>query len=280
MSETKRLKVKGPRCSVKGCNYPATERVRYEDEDGPMTFTLCRDHLKEFLRFKGEPYRGGERMGTKELMEMGDEAMTQRVMMAAKSFGFVIDEHGIARAPNSEEIKLLVRYCLTYGFDPLLNEVCLYQGRPYPLIDGLRRKAQETGKYRGLKMEAIKDKELKKALGFSEEDIVFKATVKKEENGQICEYERYGGVARWEIEEMSKRDPSRHRYPVLHQRPADMAQNRAERDALRAAFQFRFPGIEGIPLEGGYREIEEPPRKEPPEHRAFQIKKDEQPKMF
>jgi len=205
--------------------------------------------------------------------------------MAAKSFGFVIDEHGIARAPNSEEIKLLVRYCLTYGFDPLLNEVCLYQGRPYPLIDGLRRKAQETEQYRGLRMEVVKDKDLKKALGYGEDDVVYKAIVKKEEGGQISEYERYGGVAKWEIEEMSKRDPSKHRYPVLHQRPADMAQNRAERDALRAAFSFRFPGIEGLPLEGEYKEIkeptkEEPAKKEPLEHPAFQIKKEEQPKMF
>ena len=191
---------------------------------------------------------GGDRMDSTTLAKASRTEMERRLNLAMKSFGFVVEETGLSRAPNLNEVKLLVDYCLTYAFDPLLNEVCLYQGRPYPMIDGLRRKAQETEKYRGLKMEPVLDPATKVALGYKEQDIVFKATVRKAENGEIAEFERYGGVTQQEINEMSKRDPTKHRHPVVYKNPSDSAQNRAERDALRAAFQFNFPGVQGLPV--------------------------------
>ena len=39
---------------------------------------------------------------------------------------------------------------ITYGFDPLMGEISIYQGRPYVSIDGRYRKAQETGNLDGV----------------------------------------------------------------------------------------------------------------------------------
>ncbi len=201
---------------------------------------------------------GGQRMETTALVKLERAEMERRLNIAAGSFGFVVEETGISRGLNPAEMALLIDYCLTYGFDPLLHEVCLYHGSPYPQIDGLRRKAQETKQYRGLKLEPVIDGDIKKAVGYQPDDIVFKATVRRADEGGISEFERYGGVGQWEITEKSKKDPERLRYPVVAKRASDMAQNRAERDALRAAFQFNFPGIENLPLviEGEFREVD------------------------
>jgi len=213
---------------------------------------------------------GGEQMATTELMKLDKAEVERRMKVAMKHFGFVVDQYGASRAPNVEEMVLLVDYCLTYGFDPILHEVCLYQGRPYPMIDGLRRKAHETGQYRGLRLEPILDKEFKVALGFGPNDIVFKATARKAEgdslgllDGTVGEYERYDGVTEAEITEMVTKTKDGKPYetarnPVIAKRTANMAQVRAERDALRAAFSFQFPTT-GHVIEAEYSEVKEEP---------------------
>jgi len=198
---------------------------------------------------------GGEQMATTEIMKLDKAEVERRMKVAMKHFGFVVDQYGASRAPNIEEMVLLVDYCLTYGFDPILHEVCLYQGRPYPMIDGLRRKAHETGQYRGLRLEPVIDPAFKVALGFQPMDIVFKGTVRKvEADGTVGEYERYDGVTEGEINEMSQKGTPRN--PVIAKRTANMAQVRAERDALRAAFSFQFPSA-GHVIEAEYQEVKE-----------------------
>ena len=213
---------------------------------------------------------GGEQMATTELMKLDKPEIERRIRVAMKHFGFVVDQTGIARAPNPDEMLLLVEYCLAYGFDPILHEVCLYQGSPYPMIDGLRRKAHETGQYRGLKLDPITDKEFKKALGFAAGDIVFRATVKKvEEDGIIGEYERYDGVTQSEIQEMTTKIKDGQPYqtprnPVIAKRAANIAQVRAERDGLRAAFSFQFP-MQIATIEAEYHEVKTETSKPPAE---------------
>jgi hypothetical protein len=48
------------------------------------------------------------------------------------------------------EKKLLAKVAITYGFDPLMGEVSVYQGKPYVSIDGRYRKSQETGLLNGV----------------------------------------------------------------------------------------------------------------------------------
>mgnify|MGYP001571484523 CR=1 FL=1 len=237
------------------CQNP--EHKGFIKEKSPTQIYREGGNLPVYLANVIERKYGGERMESKQLMILNRDLMTERLGLAAKTFGFVVDQTGVARAPTGNEIALLVDYCLTYGFDPLMREVILFQGSPYVQIDGLRRKAQETGKYRGLKMEPIMDPNVKIAVGFGADDIVFKGTISKVENGEVSTFERYGGVARWEIDKMSEKDPKKHRYPIVADRPSDMAQNRLERDLIRIAFQFTFPGVQQITptIEGEYREV-------------------------
>lgn len=213
-------------------------------------------HIKNVLERK----YGGERMDSTALTEIDKKTMVQRITFAQKQFGFAISDTGGSRALTIDELGFLAEYCRSYGFDPMMGEVCLYHGRPYIMIDGLRRKAQETGLYRGCRQIPVTDPEEKVALGYSRGDIVFKCVVlKSESDGYIGEYERYGGVTQEEREEKSRGDSTKLRNPVLAKRTSDMAQNRAERDALRVAFSFRFPGVEGPPLDVSYRVVDEKP---------------------
>lgn len=188
---------------------------------------------------------GGEQVDSTALMLMSGEEMETRIQNAARQFGFSLDAYGMPKPLTVVDLAYLSRFCRDYGVDPLLGEVCLFHGRPYIMIDGLRRKAQETGQYAGLRMRPVTDKDTKLALGYQPDDIVYCATVRRMmANSTIAEYERYGAVTQAETKEMSKKDPSRARYPVLSRKPAEMAQNRAERHALRTAFHLEFPGTE------------------------------------
>lgn len=186
-------------------------------------------------------------MDSTALTKLEPQEMEARIETAAKQFGFSLDANGIPRALTKTDLAYLGQYCRDYGLDPLLGEVCLFHGRPYVMIDGLRRKAQETGQYAGLTIRPVVDREEKQGCGYEPHDIVFLATAKRMlPNGQVAEFTRYGAVTDAERKEMSRRgDTPRH--PVLSKKPAEMAQNRAERHAIRTAFHFEFPGVEAEP---------------------------------
>ena len=79
-------------------------------------------------------------MVTTDLVKMSDTEMMNRV--------------NSARFPQEltpTDKKLLVLAAKTYGFDPIMGEISIFQGKPYVTIDGRRRKSQETGNYCGLK---------------------------------------------------------------------------------------------------------------------------------
>src|SRR3990167_1662340 len=83
----------------------------------------------------------------KEVLSMDSTAlqtMTETKMM---------ERVNMARFPQEltkEDKRLLAQVAITYGFDPLMGEVTIYQGKPFVSIDGRYRKAQETGKLDGV----------------------------------------------------------------------------------------------------------------------------------
>ena len=191
---------------------------------------------------------GGKRMDSVALTKLEPKEMQERVVTASAQLGFSLDKNGMPKALTAKDITYLVTYCRDYGLDPMLGEVCLFHGRPYIMVDGLRRKAQETGRYAGLSLRPVTDEAEKVAAGYQPGDIVFQATAKRlMSNGHVAEFQRYGGVTEAEQKEMSRNDPKQHRYPVLWRKPSEMAQNRAERHAIRTAFHFEFPGVEEPP---------------------------------
>ncbi len=197
-------------------------------------------------------------LDSKALMVIGETAMAERLDVAMKAqFGFALDQSGRACTPTPGQIKALVIYCATYGLDPLRHEVVLFGGNPLVGLDAYRRKATETGDYLGCSHKPVVDPALKEALGYEVSDLVVECTVKRLVKGHVAEFSRYGGVRRKEIDAMSQSGNSP-RHPVLHKYSAEMAQNRAEKHALRAAFQLTFADAEAeAPIESEYTVVEE-----------------------
>jgi len=188
---------------------------------------------------------GGKRMDSVALSKLEPKEMQERIVTASAQFGFSLDKNGVVKDLTVKDIAYLGAYCRDYGLDPMLGEVCLFHGRPYVMIDGLRRKAQETGQYAGLVMRPVTDRDEKLGCGYDAQDIVFLATAKRLlPGGQVGEFQRYGAVTDEERREMSKNNPQHHRFPVLAKKPSEMAQNRAERHAVRTAFHFEWPGAD------------------------------------
>jgi len=185
----------------------------------------------------------GQQLDSTALMVIGETAMQERFDIAMKAnFGFCLDQNGRAVAPTAGQIRALVVYCATYGLDPLRHEVVLFGGNPLVGLDAYRRKATETGDYLGCTHKPVTSPEVKTALGYVPEDIVDECMVKRLVKGHVAEFSRYGGIRKKEMEAIAQSGGARH--PIINKFPSEMAQNRAEKHALRAAFQFTFKDTE------------------------------------
>lgn len=136
---------------------------------------------------------------------------------------------------TNDEKKVLVAAALTYGFDPLMNEISIYQGRPYVSIDGRYRKAQETGKLAGVESRPATEQE-REAWQIPDGDYFFHAEVWVK--GSPIPFIGWGRVF------ASETKGSAH-LPVV-KNPQRMAEKRAEVQALRKAFSIPLPSFEEI----------------------------------
>ncbi len=175
------------------------------------------------------------------LMAMTETAMIERVGRAK----FVKDLTPV-------EAKRLALACITYGFDPLMHELTIYQGQPYVEVDGRYRKAQETGLLMGVESRPA-TKEERGMWEIATEDKFFRASVKKMVAGQVCEFIGWGRVTAQEIQ-------SGNSYTPIVTNPMRMAEKRAEVQALRKGFSIPLPSAEyiGAPgiVEGEYEVVE------------------------
>jgi hypothetical protein len=131
----------------------------------------------------------------------------------------------------------LVRYAtarmaVAYGLDPFLGELQVIQTRqglvPYVGIDGMRRVARQSGVYGGRNFVPLEDWE-RDLYGLKDEDLALKCIVARTDCSQV--FDGIGVVG-----------PS-HKYQGTA--PAfKMVRIRAERAALRAAFDLHFEGLE------------------------------------
>jgi hypothetical protein len=134
--------------------------------------------------------------------------------------------------------KALAIAAITYGFDPIMNEISIYQGRPYISIDGRYRKAQETGKLDGVetrpanKQERI-DWEIPDGDYFFRSEVYVKGIPRPFVGwGRIYEAETHGKG-----------------FKPVEKNPQRMAEKRAEAQALRKAFHIPLPSYEDIGTE-------------------------------
>lgn len=154
---------------------------------------------------------------------------------------------------NAMEARTLARAAIDYGFDPLMGEISLYQGRPYVSIDGRYRKAQETGLLNGVDSRPA-TKEERQAQQIPDTDYLYRAEVHVK--GADYPFVGWGRVFASEMAGGKGFKP-------VEKNPQRMAEKRAEAQALRKAFHINLPSIEfaGTPddnaIESTARVIEE-----------------------
>lgn len=189
---------------------------------------------------RGEGYM--DQATSTDLMKMDVTTMVARVGQAK----FVKD----LTAPEAKRLALA---CITYGFDPIMHELTIYQGNPYVSVDGRYRKAQETGQLDGVECRpATKEERLQWEV--ASEDKFFRAEVHRKDASHP--FVGWGRVTAKEIE-------SANQFTPLSTNPMRMAEKRAEVQALRKAFSIPLPSAEYIgavpgTVEGEYELVPDP----------------------
>jgi hypothetical protein len=132
-----------------------------------------------------------------------------------------------------EVIQRLAAYARHYGLDPARGHVCLMHGKPYVTLDGYLYHAHEVNNLYRLESWPL-NKQEREDYQIPEGAHAWVASVDK-----IVSHSHFAGVGIVTLEEMtekSKRDPSHLAAPVVAKHPWQLAQKRAEWQALRRAF--------------------------------------------
>jgi hypothetical protein len=167
------------------------------------------------------------------------EKMTETQMMAR------VNSARFPQELTAPDKKLLAMVAITYGFDPLMGEITIYQGRPYVSIDGRYRKAQETGNLCGVKTRPATEQE-RKDWQIPEGDYFYHAEVYVK-GGGFNFFEGWGRVKGLETKPGSSRQgDTTSTYKPIQSNPQRMAEKRAEAFALRKAFHINLPSKEDI----------------------------------
>lgn len=132
-----------------------------------------------------------------------------------------------------EVVKALMSYTYKYGLDPYRGHVVMMYGKPYISIDGYLYHASQTGKPYTLQSRPMTTKEITQ-YKIGKTDHAWLAKVTFTETGD--EFTGLGIVTYEEMTAKSPRDTSKFRSPVVAAHPWQLAQKRAEWQALRRAF--------------------------------------------
>lgn len=206
------------------------------------TKNIEHDKMTKYNR-KQEEYMSQVRtdagMDSTALMRMDENTMLARI--------------NVAKFPQElkpNEKRLLAIACITYGFDPIMNELTIYQGQPYVSIDGRRRKAQETGLLDGVDTRPATKQE-KADWEIPEGDYFFHCDVFVK--GASHPFVGWGRVRKAEVDKAKANTRAADFLPLATD-PQGMAEKRAEAKALRKAFHINLPSSEDIGFE------DEPPQ--------------------
>lgn len=158
-------------------------------------------------------------MDTTALMKMGKTQMLAR-----------IEQGKFPKDLTKQEVALMVEVSISYGLDPLMQELMIYQGNPYPTINARYRKAQETGKFDGIDTRPATEEE-RKVRHAKEGDYLYRAEVWVK--GASHPFVGWGRVRAAETQ------GSPH-LPIVKD-PDRQAEKRAEAMGLRKAFSMPVP---------------------------------------
>ena len=127
----------------------------------------------------------------------------------------------------------LINYAAKYGLDAYRGHVVIMYGKPYITIDGYLYHARESGEPYTLQSRPMTTEEIKQ-YKIGETDHAWLAKVSLLESGG--EFTGVGTVTYEEMIAKSPRDATKLRSPVVAAHPWQLAQKRAEWQALRRGF--------------------------------------------
>jgi len=132
-----------------------------------------------------------------------------------------------------EVVKALVDYAHKYKLDPARGHVVLMYSKPYITIDGYLFYARQSGKHYTLQSRSMTTEELEQyKIGPTDHGWLAKAILT--DTGD--EFTGVGVITYEEMTAKSPRDQDKLRSPVVAAHPWQLAQKRAEWQALRRAF--------------------------------------------
>ncbi len=143
---------------------------------------------------------------------------------------------------NKETIMGLVRFADRYHLDAYRGHVVLFFGQPYIGIDGYLYHANKSGKPYKLESRPLGETD-RKLYKIEEVDHAWLATVYLDDGKSS--FTGLGIVPQVEMTEKSKKKPDRLRSPVVAAHPWQLAQKRAEWQAMRRAFPIGESPEEG-----------------------------------
>jgi hypothetical protein len=181
-------------------------------------------------------------MNSTALTKMPEQQMQQRIDMAK-----------FPQQLTETDKKILTQAAITYGFDPLMGEISIYQGRPYVSLEGRYRKAQETEMLDGVQT-APATKEERAEWQIPDGDYFFKADIYVK--GCSHPFTGWGRVRADETKPGSKNDATSTFKPIQNN-PQRMAEKRAESQGLKKAFHIPLPSIEDIGSEETQPEVKQ-----------------------
>jgi len=176
--------------------------------------------------------RGEFSMDSVALMKLGEDGMLARIKQAK-----------FPQALKPEEEAMVAEIALSYGLDPIMNELSIYQGRPYPTVNAWYRKSQETGHFDGMNSRPATEQE-RKERNANEGDYLYCVEVWRK--GSAHPFVGWGRVTKSEIEKARAQAKAHNRQedalPIVKD-PDRMAEKRGEMAGMRKAFSIPMPPI-------------------------------------
>ncbi|PPD57366.1 hypothetical protein [Dehalogenimonas etheniformans] len=198
--------------------------------------TMRRLSAKSSKELEGEKvYRRMKMQGT-ELTTISPEKMLAERMPAAM----------FPQSMSMEQRLFIAKIAVSYGLDPMMNELTVYQGQPFVSLAARLRKAQETEQLDGVDMRPATTEE-KTGRGLEAGDYLFMAEVWRK--GSSRPFMGWGTVKKAEIDRAVGNARSNNRDPFflpLVKDPASMAEKRAIAKGLKLAFHLPLPSVEDI----------------------------------
>lgn len=132
-----------------------------------------------------------------------------------------------------QAVQMLIEYARRYDLDPVRGHVVMLYDKPYIGLDGYLYHANRTGILYSLNSRPLNCQE-REEMQLAEGDHAWRADLTKLETNELAI--GIGIVTKEEREERSTKRPEQLRSPVVAKHPWQLAQKRAEWQALRRAF--------------------------------------------